>query len=389
MAAPPTPRITIDRVSKEVELPKQSMLARADKLVILRDLSLEIDPGDFIVIIGPNGTGKSTLLNLIAGLDKPSSGQIWIDQRNLTQMSPLELAEYRNQTLGFITQKPSAITSFSLAENVWLPLLFNSKLTPPEREAIYEHAITTFKLEALMGRYPEAQLSGGQDQHMNMARALINDPAVILADEPTSGVDSQYSKLFFRLLRERHQLGRTIVLVTHASDWQAYFITSQIRLLAATGNGTLVEVHNRQKEALLEQQRQAAHAAPATTAATHAGRDATAARSRQVMQPALPMQAAASRPQRAAPPVRSAPMLIEQQADNLLRHCEDLLRAIDREESATVQHSLIREFSHSYKLLGQTMEALEALYSEGGATPYQRLDQRYRSLCQIVRDRSS
>src|SRR5437773_4134879 len=176
----------------------------------LDDFTLSVDPGEWVAIMGPSGSGKSTLVNLIGCLDRPTSGEIWLDGVNVANMSPNELNRVRAEKVGFIFQQFHMIPYLTALENVMLAQYFHSMTD--EQEAL--EALDRVGLKDRAHHSP-SQLSGGEQQRVCIARALINDPKIILADEPTGNLDAQNEEIVLRLLREFHQQGRTIVMVTH------------------------------------------------------------------------------------------------------------------------------------------------------------------------------
>src|SRR5579863_8155064 len=176
----------------------------------LDDFSLNVDPGEWIAIMGPSGSGKSTLVNLIGCLDRPSSGEIWLDGEDVAHISPGELNRVRAEKIGFIFQQFHLIPYLTALENVMLAQYFHSMTD--EQEAL--EALERVGLKDRADHVP-AQLSGGEQQRVCIARALINDPKIVLADEPTGNLDAANEEIVLRLLRELHDQGRTIVMVTH------------------------------------------------------------------------------------------------------------------------------------------------------------------------------
>jgi putative ABC transport system ATP-binding protein len=176
----------------------------------LDHISLHVAKGEWLSIMGPSGSGKSTLVNLIGCLDRPSSGEIWLDGQNVAGISAGELNRVRAEKIGFIFQQFHLIPFLTAVENVMLAQYFHSMTD--EKEAI--QALTRVGLGDRAHHLP-SQLSGGEQQRVCIARALINDPRIILADEPTGNLDAQNEEIVLRLLREFHQQGRTIVMVTH------------------------------------------------------------------------------------------------------------------------------------------------------------------------------
>jgi len=176
----------------------------------LDHISLHVGQGEWLSIMGPSGSGKSTLVNLIGCLDRPTSGEIWLDGQNVAGVSAGELNRVRAEKIGFIFQQFHVIPFLTAVENVMLAQYFHSMTD--ENEAM--EALTRVGLGDRAHHLP-SQLSGGEQQRVCIARALINDPKIILADEPTGNLDAQNEETVLRLLREFHQQGRTIVMVTH------------------------------------------------------------------------------------------------------------------------------------------------------------------------------
>ena len=176
----------------------------------LDHISLHVTPGEWLSIMGPSGSGKSSLVNLIGCLDRPTSGEIWLDGQNVAGISASELNRVRAEKIGFIFQQFHLIPFLTAVENVMLAQYFHSMTD--EKEAI--DALARVGLGDRAHHLP-SQLSGGEQQRVCIARALINDPRIILADEPTGNLDAQNEEIVLRLLREFHQQGRTIVMVTH------------------------------------------------------------------------------------------------------------------------------------------------------------------------------
>src|SRR5215510_1899402 len=186
----------------------------AADVVALNETELTIAAGEFLCLMGPSGSGKSTLLNLIAGIDRPSGGQIVVGGSDIAQMTESELAVWRNQTIGFIFQTFNLIPVLTAFENVELPLLL-TKLTKGERREHVETALALVGLRDRMTHYPR-QLSGGQEQRVAIARAIVTDPELILADEPTGDLDAQSADEVLAILeRLNREFQKTVVMVTH------------------------------------------------------------------------------------------------------------------------------------------------------------------------------
>ena len=177
-------------------------------------VSLEVRTGEFVALLGSSGSGKSSVLNLIAGLDRPTSGSVVVQDRDLAKLSREELAKYRLHVVGMVFQSFNLIASMTLAENVELPLRF-AEVERGRRENLAREALERVGLRARMNHRP-SELSGGEQQRAALARALINRPQLLLADEPTGNLDSHTGTEILDLVREfNRQLGMTVVMVTH------------------------------------------------------------------------------------------------------------------------------------------------------------------------------
>ncbi len=179
----------------------------------LDGISLNVDDGEYVSIVGPSGSGKSTCLNIIGCLDVLSSGSYILNHKDVSSMSRNELADVRNNTIGFVFQQYNLIAKLNLFENVELPLLY-SGLRSKERQSRVWQALEKVGLTDRHKAYP-SQLSGGQQQRVSIARALAGRPPLILADEPTGALDSKTGKEIMSYLRELNNEGTTIVLITH------------------------------------------------------------------------------------------------------------------------------------------------------------------------------
>jgi putative ABC transport system ATP-binding protein len=186
----------------------------AEELVVLDGLNLDVQEGDFAALMGPSGSGKTTLLNLIAGIDKPTSGDILVAGTNVARLNESQLAEYRSHNVGFIFQFYNLIPVLNATENVALPLLLTN-LSASERRA---RALTALKVVGLADRadhYPR-QLSGGQEQRVAIARAFVTDPKILVADEPTGDLDASSAEEILQLMETLNQeFRKTIIMVTH------------------------------------------------------------------------------------------------------------------------------------------------------------------------------
>jgi|SRR5579862_2822461 len=180
----------------------------------LDDLSLQIRSGEFIALLGQSGSGKSSLLNLLAGLDRPTSGSVVVQGHDLQNLSRQDLAKYRLKTVGMVFQSFNLIPSMTVAENVELPLRF-AEIDRDKRGALCQQALDRVGLGARI-RHRPTELSGGEQQRVALARALINQPQILLADEPTGNLDSRTGTEIMNLIRDFNEsLGMTVVVVTH------------------------------------------------------------------------------------------------------------------------------------------------------------------------------
>ncbi len=184
------------------------------QIPVLQNINLTAEEGDFLALMGPSGSGKTTLLNLIAGLDRPSAGDVIVAGENISNLSESGLAQWRSRHVGFIFQFYNLIPVLTAYENVELPLLL-TKLSKKERHEHVELALKVVGLEDRMKHFPR-QLSGGQEQRVAIARALVTDPSIILADEPTGDLDKiSAEEILVLLSRLNSEFKKTIVMVTH------------------------------------------------------------------------------------------------------------------------------------------------------------------------------
>jgi putative ABC transport system ATP-binding protein len=184
------------------------------EITALKDVSLNIGAGEFLALMGPSGSGKSTLLHIIAGVDRPTSGACWVQDVEVTGLNESELADWRNQHVGFVFQSFNLIPVLTAEENIELPLLL-TRLSGRDRRRRVGTALDLVGLTDRARHLPR-QMSGGQEQRVAIARALVTDPTLVVADEPTGNLDAQSAQDVLRLLHAlAHEAGRTVIMVTH------------------------------------------------------------------------------------------------------------------------------------------------------------------------------
>jgi putative ABC transport system ATP-binding protein len=182
----------------------------------LRGVDLEVEKNEYVAIMGPSGSGKSTFMNLIGCLDTPSAGEYWLNGTPVSRMSDDELARIRNKEIGFVFQTFNLLARATALHNVELPLIY-AGISAKERRERAEYMLEQVGLKERMGHKPN-EMSGGQRQRVAVARALVNSPAILLADEPTGNLDSKTSHEIMALFDELQSSGQTIILVTHEPD---------------------------------------------------------------------------------------------------------------------------------------------------------------------------
>ena len=192
----------------------------SEEIHALRGVSMEIERGEYLAIMGPSGSGKSTLMNLIGCLDTPSKGSYLLNEKQVSQMNDNELAQIRNEEIGFVFQTFNLLPRASALQNVELPLVY-AGVAARERHERAKGALDKVELSSRMSHRPN-ELSGGQRQRVAIARALVNNPSILLADEPTGNLDSKTGAEIMALFGRLHQSGNTIVLVTHEADIAAF-----------------------------------------------------------------------------------------------------------------------------------------------------------------------
>lgn len=188
-----------------------------DEITVLKGISFDVENGEFVTIVGPSGNGKSTLLNMITGIDRPSAGEVFVTGRQVNRMSENELAEWRGDHVGIIFQFFQMLPSLSLLQNVILPMDFARKYSSKEREERAIDLLEKVGLADQINKLP-GQVSGGQQQRAAIARSLANDPALIVADEPTGNLDTRTTDDVFRLFNDLVEQGKTLLMVTHDKE---------------------------------------------------------------------------------------------------------------------------------------------------------------------------
>ena len=201
--------ISLEQINKTYVLGEQTVHA-------LKGVDLKIQKGEYLALMGPSGSGKSTLMNIIGCLDSPTSGKYWLNGKEVSQMSDSDLSEVRNTEIGFVFQTFNLLNRLTAIENVALPLVY-AGIPVSERIQRAQSVLEKVGLKDRMKHKPN-ELSGGQRQRVAVARALINNPSLLLADEPTGNLDTKTSHEIMALFNEIHESGNTIVLVTHEED---------------------------------------------------------------------------------------------------------------------------------------------------------------------------
>ena len=192
----------------------------AQKVQALSDVSFTVEKGEFVAIMGESGSGKTTLLNILAALDQPTAGQVLLEGKNFSEIPEREKAAFRRDNLGFVFQDFNLLDTFSIKDNILLPLVLQNRPVS-EMEAKLAPLSQQLGLQELEGKFPY-EISGGQKQRTAVARALITNPRILLADEPTGALDSKAATRLMHLFREIHNAGQTLVMVTHSAQAASY-----------------------------------------------------------------------------------------------------------------------------------------------------------------------
>ncbi|MBI4145287.1 ABC transporter ATP-binding protein [Candidatus Woesearchaeota archaeon] len=204
----------------------------------LQGLNLDIHQGEFVSIVGPSGSGKSTSMNMIGCLDIPTKGHIFLYGKDIAHLHESDLAQIRGRSIGFVFQKFNLISTLTALENVTLPMMFQD-ISREDAEERARSLLTRVGLADRMHHRPN-ELSGGQQQRVSIARALANDPAIILADEPTGNLDSASGELVMDLLKKLHDDGKTLILVTHEAE-----LADQAQRKCLLKDGKIVKIQKR------------------------------------------------------------------------------------------------------------------------------------------------
>ena len=203
-------------------------------------MDLKIEPGVFAAVVGKSGCGKSTLINMIAGIDRPTSGECWVAGSPIHKFSENQMAVWRGNNLGVIYQFFQLLPTLTAMENVLLPMDFRNKYSAAERLERAEFLLDTVGLGDQLNKLPTT-MSGGQQQRVAIARSLANDPAVVLADEPTGNLDSRTANEIFELFERLAAQGKTFVMVTHDND-----LAGRASRIIRLADGEIVSIENRQ-----------------------------------------------------------------------------------------------------------------------------------------------
>jgi putative ABC transport system ATP-binding protein len=198
----------------------RNFIMGSEVLKVLKGVSLDINKGEYVSLMGPSGSGKSTFMNMLGCLDTPSGGRYFLNGTDVSKMSDNQLAEVRNREIGFVFQTFNLLPRYTALENVALPLVY-AGLDKKERLERATHALEMVQLADRMKHKP-MELSGGQRQRVAVARALVNNPTILLADEPTGNLDTKTSLEIMGLFDQLHQKGNTIIIVTHEEDIASY-----------------------------------------------------------------------------------------------------------------------------------------------------------------------
>lgn len=199
-----------------LESVKKVYRTKAGPLEALKGVDLAVGEGEFVAVVGPSGSGKSTLINMVTGIDRPSSGEVHVGGQRLTKMSENQVAKWRGRNVGVVFQFFQLLPTLTVLENVMMPMNYVGTYRGKRRERALE-MLEMVDLPEVMNKYP-SQISGGQQQRAAIARALVNDPQLIVGDEPTGNLDSVSAGIVFSLFEDLVEQGKTIIMVTHDKD---------------------------------------------------------------------------------------------------------------------------------------------------------------------------
>jgi ABC-type lipoprotein export system ATPase subunit len=209
MLPEPTPVITAVSLCKNYQIEDIT-------IEVLKDINLKVQKGQFVAVYGPSGAGKTTLLNMISGIDKPTSGKITVFDKNLAEQNEDDLADYRCNQVGFVFQSYNLISTLTVSENIAFPMEWKRTASEEIQKKVGE-LVQIFGLQHRANHFP-AQLSGGEQQRVAFARALANDPPLLLADEPTGNLDTKNGQKIIQILQNLKEQGKTIIVSTHDSE---------------------------------------------------------------------------------------------------------------------------------------------------------------------------
>lgn len=195
---------------------KRFNVGKPNELEILHGIDLKIFDGEFVAIVGESGSGKSTLMNIIGAIDRPTEGEYIFEDKDLSKMSDMKLSKIRNKTIGFVFQNFNLISRTTAQKNVEMPMMYRH-VSAKAREQRAEELLAMVEMSDRKDHNPN-ELSGGQKQRVAIARAMANDPAVILADEPTGALDSKTGRTIMDIFHDLHSQGKTIILITHSPE---------------------------------------------------------------------------------------------------------------------------------------------------------------------------
>jgi len=205
--------IRLENIKKQYGVGQATVMA-------IQDINVEIQSGEFVAIMGESGSGKSTLLSLLGALNTPTSGRYWVDSLDVYALDQDRRADFRRENLGFVFQSFHLVPYLSVLENVMLPMTIK-KIPRKKKQELARQALARIGLEQKGDRLPN-QLSGGEQERVAIARAVVNDPPILLADEPTGNLDSRNSREVMELLQSLNGRGITVIMVTHSPEWSGY-----------------------------------------------------------------------------------------------------------------------------------------------------------------------